>query len=367
MQVPIRVAHVHHYLPFGGVETQIQRLCAHLPRARFHNEVLLFQAGGPMVPVLQELDIPVEVFPVLRPDGSIDAPARAALVARLRGFDLVHSWYGGGPQSLAVAAAAEAQVPAQVQSLAWLVPALDGPLDAVICDCEALVRLQPPALPGRIARIPPGIDLTRFDPRRFPARPAGAPPRVGRISRLVPVKDPQSFLVAAAALQDLWPAAEFVLHGEGPLRAELTTLAQGLGARVAIPGAAHDVPAALAALDVFAFAPAMDCNPNVVFEALAMGIPVVASRVGGIPEVLEAADCGILVPPGDAGAQAEAIAQLLADPQRARAMGARGRSLVAERYSFTRYIADHAALYEQVLAKRNVSASPARRIPTASC
>jgi glycosyltransferase involved in cell wall biosynthesis len=173
------------------------------------------------------------------------------------------------------------------------------------------------------------------------ADPAAAPPRASRASaavagvvgRLVPEKGVDVFLRAAALVVAAIPAARFVVVGDGPLRAALEERAASLGlaGAVTFTGFRADAPQLIADLDVLAVPSRSDGSPLVVCEAMAAGVPVVASRVGGLPDLVVHGVSGLLVRPEDPDDLARTLVHLLRDPAAARALGTRGRQLAAAR------------------------------------
>ncbi|HKR66191.1 MAG TPA: glycosyltransferase [Thermoanaerobaculia bacterium] len=154
-----------------------------------------------------------------------------------------------------------------------------------------------------------GIELERF---ARPRVPRSGPPRIATVSVLRPKKGIEVLLDAARRVEN----ATFLIIGDGPMREEWTVLAQRLGVadRVTWAGHRRDVDALLAGCDLFVHPSLDDAFPTVLLEALAAGLPIVASRVGGIPEIVEEGVTGHLVPPGDADALARAIGDALAHP-----------------------------------------------------
>jgi glycosyltransferase involved in cell wall biosynthesis len=176
------------------------------------------------------------------------------------------------------------------------------------------------------------------------AGPASAPATLLMVGRLDRTKDHRTLLGAVALLRWRWPV-RLVIAGDGPLRAELEAEAHWLAiaADVDFLGARADIAALLAAADVFVFAAKPEEGLGIaLLEAMAAGVPAVASDVGGCREVLAGGTCGLLTPPGDAPAMADAVAGLLADPAlaadlagraRARAVAVYGRHEMARRYA----------------------------------
>ena len=346
----IRVAHLHSYLPFGGVENHILNLCRHFDSERFELEVCLFRDGGPMLSVFEDAGITVRVFNVVDGDGRIvNSDQARAFLAHLRSFDVAHTWYGGGPLNFGMQAAQSLRIAVQVQSIEWLVPAVDPGLDAVILESDVLKTIQEAAgVPNRLVRINAGIDLARYNPATVQPFRLFEGPVVGRVSRLVEEKDPETFVRAAALVQARHPHTNFVIAGDGPLRAQLEALAQRLGARITFLGNCTNVPAVLAAFDIFAYPTLGDSFGFVNAEALAMGKPVISTRVGAVPELVRDGETGFLIEPQDAWGLAQCICYLLNEPEIGRRMGSQGRQLIETKFDLKQEVTAMADLYHEL-------------------
>ena len=170
---------------------------------------------------------------------------------------------------------------------------------------------------------------------------------MGIVGRLSPVKDHRTFLRAAVRISTESPDATFVVAGDGPERAALQLEARALlGDRIRFLGWVNDIPTLYAACDVVALTSRTEGTPVALIEAAAAGIPVVATDVGGVAEVVRDGSTGYTVPAGDDAAVAAAILSLLQDPVRARDMGEAGAAHVRGRFSRERMADDlRRALY----------------------
>jgi glycosyltransferase involved in cell wall biosynthesis len=213
------------------------------------------------------------------------------------------------------------------------------------------------ASPEKYVIIRSGIELDRF---RTPTRsrrdvraelhiPPGAAV-VGTVTRLSPQKAPLDFVKAVARVAEQRPNVHFVVVGDGPLRAEVEArvAAAGLADRFHLAGLRRDVPDLLHSFDVFALTSLWEGLPRVLPQAMAAGLPIVATAVDGNAEAVESGVNGLLTPPGDTRALAAALLRLLDDPALAAEMGAAGRERSAE-FGARKMVNDIAALYEALL------------------
>jgi len=174
---------------------------------------------------------------------------------------------------------------------------------------------------------------------------------LGVIGRLTPPKDHFTFLKAAALILQKAPQTRFLIVGDGPLRTalELQTQKIGLGKALVFTGLRKDIPAVLAALDVLVFSSLWEGLPIALLEGMAAARPVVATAVGGIPEVVVPDKSAFLVPPGDAVALSQACLRLAADSVTRHSMGQAGLERVVARYGIDAMIDRTAELYAKLL------------------
>jgi glycosyltransferase involved in cell wall biosynthesis len=203
---------------------------------------------------------------------------------------------------------------------------------------------------GRVDMLLPATATPAAAARRATWTPAGV---VGVVGRLVPEKGIDVFLRAASLVTSVIPSARFVVIGDGPLRAALEDSADSLGlaGAVTFTGFRPDAPQLIAGLDVLVVPSRSDGSPLVVCEAMAAGIPVVASRVGGLPDLVAHGDSGLLVRPEDPEDLARTLVSLLMDPAAALALGLRARRLAEGR--------SHARLVDRMTEVYSAVAQPA--------
>jgi glycosyltransferase involved in cell wall biosynthesis len=216
--------------------------------------------------------------------------------------------------------------------------------------------------PDDYVTIRSGIELDRFGHPRVPRKAVraalgipGDVPVVGTVTRLSPQKAPLDFVRAAGIVGEEVPNAMFVMVGDGPQRSEVERLVTdlGLAERLILTGLRRDVPELLGAFDVFALSSLWEGLPRVLLQAMATGLPVVATDVDGNAEIVVDGTCGRLVSAGDPGALAQAMIELVRDPHLAEQMGRTGRERVGE-FGARKMVADLAELYLGLLTQKGL-------------
>ena len=210
-----------------------------------------------------------------------------------------------------------------------------------------------------------GVDLTPF--RASPAQIVTAraqiraelklppdAPLVGVIARLAPVKSIKTALKAAALLGETRPDVQFVFVGEGPSRARLEALARelGLGNRAHFLGLRSDIARLNWSFDCVLLTSLQEGTPISIIENLAAARPVIATDVGGVRRLVEHQSTGLLIPPRDPNAAAQAIIRVLNEPQVAAKWGECGQQMVQREWSLQRMLDQHRALYREVLEEK---------------
>lgn len=197
-------------------------------------------------------------------------------------------------------------------------------------------------LPGDTAAVRAGLGI-----------PAGAPV-IGTVGRLNEIKRQDVLLRAFARLRTPGPEPHLLLVGDGPLRADLEKLAGELGVvgRVHFAGYQDHTPPYLHAMQLFALTSRSEGMPQALLEACVAGVPVVASRVGGIPEVIEHGRTGLLFEPGDEGALAAALESLLGSPEQCRKLAAAAHDRVESAFSVARMAAEYHRDFLELLVRK---------------
>ncbi len=216
--------------------------------------------------------------------------------------------------------------------------------------------------PEQYVTIRSGIELDRFrhpqvsrpEMRRRLGIPGGVPV-VGTVTRLSPQKAPLDFVRMAARVRERIPGAVFVMVGDGPLRSQVLSLLKELALEGSflLTGLRRDVPELMSTFDVFVLPSLWEGLPRVLPQAMAVGIPIVATDTDGNAEAVENGINGFLVSPGDVEALADAVLRLLSDRDLALSMGASGKKKVDE-FSAQKMVEDISSLYQELLSTKRV-------------
>jgi glycosyltransferase involved in cell wall biosynthesis len=378
---PIRVLKILPTLLCGGTENQVMTLSRSLDRGRVDVELACLRRLGPFVDDAAQLGMRLSEYPI----STFHSPRTVAQQMRFAGdllrrhVDIVHAYnFYGNVFAVPPARLAVPVVIASVRDRGPYLTPMQLRVQRYVCRLATRVLVNADAVrdwlldqgydAARIVVIRNGVDLERFDRKVDPdalRRELGlAPgvPLVTVVSRLNYLKGLEHFLEAAAILASRFPAVHFLVVGETRLGDEqymtvLTGLAARLGIedRVHFPGLRADIPAVLASSTVSVMPSLNEALSNVLLESMAAGAPTVATRVGGTPEAVVDGVTGLLIPPGDAPAMAEAIGRLLLDPGLAGALGRAARLRIEDRFSIGRMVEATEQLYTNLLAEKRMS------------
>lgn len=375
---PLAVEMVLPSLATGGMETMAAALARALARRGHRVGVTCLETEGDLAEGLRQTGIPVSLIPcpgttpLLRPHPGLREHFAA------QALDVVHAHNGVWAKSALAARAAG--VPAVIHTahgFSFGEPWFEDPLrwwaglrtDRVAAVSAPLREhlIHKTRIPAsRVVTIINGIDTTRFAPygRTGVLREAlgiGPDiPLIGCVARLDPVKNPGLLIDAMALLAPHLPDARLVFVGDGPLRPFLQERVQalGLGGRVLFAGTFADTAVVYRDLDAFVLPSVSEGTSISVLEAMASGTPVVATAVGGTPELLDGGACGALVPSGDARALSDALRRLLADPVERGRMARAARERVLAQFSHADMVRSYERLYRQAAG---AEAGPIRR------
>ena len=214
---------------------------------------------------------------------------------------------------------------------------------------------------GKYITIRSGIDLSVFNPATIDVehekRKWGIPLTnnvVGSIMRFSKQKNPLDFVKMAAEIVEKSPKVSFLLVGDGSLKPQIESsiLQFNLSEKVILTGVRNDVPQLLAVMDVFVLPSLWEGLPRVIPQAMAIGLPIVATEVGGILEAVKEGQNGFLVPPKDFHAMAHRVIQLLEDQNLAKKMGERGRKMVYPEFCVKQMVKSTESLYEGLIKSK---------------
>lgn len=339
----------------AGMETVTARLTMRLARAGHEVGVTCLMEEGPLASELRAAGHRVAVVDAPGIRTNFQPTGLASWLRRVRP-DVVHvhsgAWAKGARAARLAGAARVVFTEHGLNDVEpWYSTALKHwgatQTDHVIAVSEPLrryliERVRVPA--SKIAVIPNGVDTELFRPATASERAPdslrkrlgiGTAPVIGHVARLAPVKNQPLLVDAFARVRQRIPAVRLVIVGEGSERAaiEAKVAEHGLGAAVHLVGEARDIPSILREFDLFALPSKAEGTSMSVLEAMASGVPVVASAVGGTPDLLDHGRCGVLVPPNEIDALAAAFCDLLAAPERRRALATAARARVEDHYS----------------------------------
>jgi glycosyltransferase involved in cell wall biosynthesis len=355
---PERIGLVIGQLTTGGAEGQLRLLSEGLDRSAFDPIVYcLSDQTEPYRELLRAAGVPVEVI-----TGSRLARV-AGLRRRLRAdrIALVHAWlFIANAYAWAATRGTSAALVTSARNCKRSGRVLDAlnrrafrASDAIIVNSEQVrhyIQREYGAPGGHIAVVHNAIDLQRF---RTVARSPGAGPCVVMVGRLVTQKNPLLFVAGAAALRRRIPSARFLLVGDGPMRGAIAAAvrAAGLEASCTLAGERTDVEVMLRDADLFWLTSSWEGLPNVIIEAMASGLPVVATDVGGTRELMSDGREGYVIAAGDAEALVARSVDILTDPALHARMRAAARAR-AETFGVAAMVAATGAVYDRTLRRR---------------
>jgi glycosyltransferase involved in cell wall biosynthesis len=341
----------------GGTERQMIELTRRLDRRQFHVHLVSFRLDGPWLAqaehnVASMMEFPITSFRSPSTLGQMRAFAkwcRSTGITVLHTTDLYANVFG-------LPAAAAAGVPVRIANRREINPDKSLGLIAlqrlayvfasrVVANSQAAAdRLVQERVPRRkISVIPNGLDVAAFASKTSKARLR----RIVTVANLRTEKAHEVLLESARIVLARYADAEFWIVGDGARYDELTALARrtGIDGRTRFFGHREDVPALLAESDIFVLPSRSEAFPSGLIEAMAAGLPVVATAVGGNRELVQHGRNGLLVPPDDARALAAAIMDLIESPENAAAYGRAARGLVENGFSFERMVSAFEDLY----------------------
>ncbi|MDP9053816.1 MAG: glycosyltransferase [Acidobacteriota bacterium] len=366
----IRVLNILTNFHIGGTERQVTNLALKLNSARFELHLACLRNSGELLEELKTLDIPRPEFRI----GSLYSfrtflqAVKLIRYLRRNRIQMVHS-YGTYPNIFTVPAAWLAGVPviiASIRDRGDILSPWQRRLQKAVCRLADCVLVNASTIRDtlidqgyrgeNIRVIPNGVMPSnrvscreRGELRAELGLPPGAPV-VLVFSRLNRMKGVEYFLEAAVSVLKTFPEVKLVIAGDGANRVELEQYAAQLGiaASVVFTGFRTDLPDLLREADVSVLPSLSEGLSNSLLEAMSAGVPVIATNVGGNPEIVEDGTSGLLVPVRDANALAAAMIRMLADPELRRNLGTAGRRRIASEFSMERSLESVEHLYENL-------------------
>lgn len=377
---PPLIAHVVHHFDVGGLENGMVNLINRIPQDRYRHAVVCMQGYSDYSRRIRHPD--VKFFALdKKPGKDLGVYRRMARVLSELKPDIVHTRNLSALEGQFVAA--WCRVPARVHGehgrdvfdlhgknrkynlLRKLARPLVHRYIALSRDLRQWLIGTVGVDPARIAQIYNGVDIERFHARSGVRGEFGPPGFaseeqivIGSVGRMAAVKDfptlVRAFLDVIAARPELRAKLRLAIIGEGQIRAACQALADQAGAAdiVWLPGERADVPELMRGLDLFVLPSLGEGISNTILEAMASGLPVIATRVGGNPELVEEGVTGQLIPSGDPAALAQALLDYADDPARLACQGAAARARVEAHFSMDAMVRGYLGVYDEVLARR---------------
>lgn len=371
----IKIAFVIDDLGLGGAQRQLLELVKRLDRRRF--QPVVFALSEKKIHLKEAVEKSGAEVILIDQKGKVSVPVLFKLWKMFRRLSptIVHTYlftadfYGR-------LAARMAGVPILISSVRSTEPDKKGHYilvdrclgkwcDAVVANASCiseLLTVREKISKSKIHTIHNGVDLARFP---YPMqnghlrKTLGFPEAsliLGTIGRLGPEKDHRTLLYAIAELYKMNVRPYLVLIGDGPLYEPLVHLSEKLGIASYLRwlGPRSDIPELLAGIDLFVLPSRYEGCPNVVLEAMAAGKCIVATRVGGTPEVIENGETGVLVRPGEVQEFVDAISFFKRHPERISVMGEKARRAISEQFTVERMVQKTEALYDRLLKEKGI-------------
>lgn len=361
---PLTVVHVVASLEVGGLERVVLDLATHADRTRVTPRVACLEHPGALASRFTDAGIPVECVP--HAGGGMGARIfRLARLLRRAGADVMHAHnvkshlhgvmaahLAGIPVSVSTKHGRNFPSGARSQIANRLACHLCSDLVGVSSDCAAIWHDVESANATKVSVITNGIDLAAFPQW---SGPVDEPPRAISVARLSAVKDPLTLLRATRRVVDREPGFRLDLVGDGPLRSEVEAaiVRLRLGAAVRVRGQIDDVASVLSGASFFVLASMSEGISLTLLEAMATGLPVIATRVGGTPEVVSHGKTGLLVSPRSPEELADAMLWMLGQPHARQRMGYESRRRVEERFNLRHTVDAYEQMYLRAFDMRS--------------
>jgi glycosyltransferase involved in cell wall biosynthesis len=384
----IKIAQVITRMDWGGSPDILRILCQSLDPQLYDITLVVGQTSHPTAKTRVFFDVfrdKIRIIPQLRRDiclfNDLAAFIRLYILYRKEKFDIVHT-HTAKAGALGRIAARLAGIPVIIHTphghnfygyfnafASWLIIGIEKILTRLTDKIMVLTELEKKdyiryrvASEAKLVLIYQGLELGRFgqtiaDTAKLKEnlKIGNEESVVGFVGRLEQIKGPQYFTEAAKIVLEKRKNTKFILVGEGSLRKALETqvAAWGLRDRIIFTGWRDDIPEIMSALDLLVLSSLNEAVGIVLIEAQAQGLPVVATKVGGVPEVVKDNVSGILVPPKDSAGLAQAILAILDNPDKGKAMSEAAKAWVRDRFKAEKMCREVLRLYTQALKDKN--------------
>lgn len=369
MKGAIRLLLVVDSLEVGGAERHVVDLAAALHQKR-HEVTVACSATGELSDLLGAVNVPLRVLldRLAKRRVSVTYARRLRRLVTEQRFDLVHAhiYASAAASALATLGTGVPLVVTEHTQGTWQGRRAHLVSRLIYRRARHLISVSSPIRgrlierdgvhPEKISLIPNAVvPASDTNPGASGALPDEwrEGPLIGAVARLQPEKGIANLLKAAARVSSSCPEARFLVVGDGPLREELLCLADRLGLRERVRFLGHraDARALIGLLDVLVVPSLTEGTPLTVLEAMAAGVPIVASAVGGIPDQVRHDKEGLLVPPNDTAALGDALLELLQDSDRARRLGEAGRRRADSGFTHAEMVRKIEAVYHAALGR----------------
>lgn len=370
----IRVAYVIDHLRVGGAQRHLLEVVRGLDRDAYDLEMWSAAADpGDLAAVFEREGVPVRSFGIsgtMMSPRTLSAVRRVAADFRARGVHVVHGYLfegnflaaltgrlAGAPVTLVSKRSLDRYGRFDRRAAAWLSNRLASRVTVNAAAVREITIEHERCAPERIVTIPNGVALPSVGGAATAsgqsADPRGNGPLVGMVGRLSWKKGYAFALAAAVKLKERIPGVRFDIVGDGEQRRELEESAQrlGLADTVRFLGQRRDVPELMRTFDCYVLSSVIEGMPNALLEAMALGLPVVTTSAGGSAEVVCDGESGLVVPPRDPDALANAVERVLRDADFARRIAASGERRVRENFSLDAMLRAFDGLYRAELAR----------------
>ena len=354
------IGHVVLGLATGGLEQVVLNFVAYSGGKNFRHIIFCLGTGGSLISQAERLKIPLVT---LQKRKGIDWRTIFALARLFQKYevDIVHT-HNPGPHFYGLIAAKLAGVPFSVHTKhgrnfprnkkrVWqnrILAAFTNSLVAVSEDSRKIMVEIEKINPRKTRRIWNGVEISHFTPNPS----ADTSPVIGTVARLCPEKDQVTLLKAFQLLVKEQPAIRLMIVGGGPCLSDLQKLASGLGIlqRVEFLGERFDIPRLLNSFTIFTLSSITEGLPITILEAMAVGLPVVATDVGGNRELVNPPECGLLVPPRNPVELSKAYLELFRNRSLREQMGNAARKRVQKYFGLDRMVSEYELLYSELIS-----------------